>query len=185
MPYRSVYLAKSFTGKTQRSHFAIFIPEEPYDRQTVSKDFHKHPTSGTIIQVVGEPVMTGYSLEIKKNYECSTSEDLKFLVRIGHVHSKNVYKPGDTDTMEYIARDLLEQYASRIPPPPRGQNIRDPIDGIKTKRCQEWTMEFLSALVKDGILSPEAIEIAQAERDPPNHGIFGQKRQHGFSGYPC
>ncbi|KAF4997579.1 hypothetical protein FGRMN_3784 [Fusarium graminum] len=177
MPYRSVYLAKSLGGKNQRFHFAIFVPEESCNRQTLSKDFRKHQTTGTIIHVIGEPVMTGYALEIKRNHECSTSKDLRFLVHLGYIDEKNVYKPDDTDSKkEYTPRGLLEQYASRVPPPPRGQNIRDPIDGVKTKRCQEWTMEFLSALAKDGILRPEAIEIAQAERDPSTHGIFGLKR---------
>lgn len=36
-------------------------------------------------------------------------------------------------------------------------------------------MEFLALLVKEGKISKDAIDIAQSERDPPNHGIFGMQ----------
>lgn len=36
-------------------------------------------------------------------------------------------------------------------------------------------MEFLTLLTQKGLISPEAVGIAQAERDPPTHGIFGYK----------
>ncbi|KAK7745121.1 hypothetical protein SLS62_009920 [Diatrype stigma] len=39
------------------------------------------------------------------------------------------------------------------------------------RRCQEWTMEYLRRLRDLNYISPEAVELAQAERDPPTHGI--------------
>ncbi|WVO17676.1 hypothetical protein L204_105373 [Cryptococcus depauperatus] len=40
-----------------------------------------------------------------------------------------------------------------VNPPPRGQNIRALIDGVTTRRCQEWTMEFLHRLEQRGLVS--------------------------------
>ncbi|KAH6884998.1 hypothetical protein B0T10DRAFT_493094 [Thelonectria olida] len=177
MTHRSVYLAKYGGSKNQRAHFAIFVPNAQHDRKTVSQDFESRPTSGTVIHVVGEPVMAGYVLEIKRNYECSTSRDLKKLVLLGHVDASNVHNPSSADyRKENTAKGPLEQYAARVAPPPRGQNVRAPIDGVRTKRCQEWTMEFLGVLVNEGLLGPEALQIAQEERDPPTRGIFGYRQ---------
>lgn len=36
--------------------------------------------------------MTGYALEMKRNYECSTSRSLAQLVHLGHVDSAQVYQ---------------------------------------------------------------------------------------------
>jgi hypothetical protein len=47
---------------------------------------------------------------------------------------------------------------------------------VSTKRCQEWTMEYLTRLAKKKIINDDAIAIAQNHRDPPAHGIFGQSR---------
>lgn len=37
-------------------------------------------------------------------------------------------------------------------------------------------MEFLTALVNRNLIDAGAVEIAQQERDPPTHGIFGYKQ---------
>ncbi|KAK4084658.1 hypothetical protein Purlil1_10243 [Purpureocillium lilacinum] len=66
--------------------------------------------------------------------------------------------------------------ATRVPPPPKGQDLRRPIDGVKTKRCQEWTMEYVMRLVDQGLIHAEAIDIVQRHRDPPTRGIVGMKR---------
>lgn len=47
---------------------------------------------------------------------------------------------------------------------------------VTTKRCQEWTMEFLQKLVSLDLIEEGAIAIAQAQRDPATHGIFGAGR---------
>lgn len=36
-------------------------------------------------------------------------------------------------------------------------------------------MEFLKLLNEKGMISPEAVGIAQGERDSPTHGIFGYR----------
>jgi len=36
-------------------------------------------------------------------------------------------------------------------------------------------MEFLKLLTQNALIFPEAVGIAQGERDSPTHGIFGYK----------
>jgi hypothetical protein len=38
-------------------------------------------------------------------------------------------------------------------------------------------MEFLASLVEHSLIHESAIDIAQVERDPPTHGIFGYNRR--------
>ncbi|KAL1297355.1 hypothetical protein AAFC00_004896 [Neodothiora populina] len=117
--------------------------------------------------------MAGYRLEIKRNYDCSPSQDLRSLVLLGDVDVVNIHEPTSKAFVRGdIARGTLERQAATIPPPPKGQNIRAPVDGINTKRCQEWTMDFLNDLVRRNLIGAGAVEIAQRERDPPTHGIF-------------
>ncbi|WVN90131.1 uncharacterized protein L203_105366 [Cryptococcus depauperatus CBS 7841] len=175
MPCRSIYLAKHRGIASQRAHFALFIPNAADDRKDLSQDFQSTPCSGTVIHVVGEPVMLGYALEFKRNDECSDSRDLREMVFLGHVDSANLYDPPDMMVFkETCARAALEREATMVNPPPRGQNIRALIDGVTTRRCQEWTMELLHRLEQRGLISPGAASIAERHRDSPSHGIFGQ-----------
>ncbi|KAL5591350.1 hypothetical protein FOVSG1_010239 [Fusarium oxysporum f. sp. vasinfectum] len=148
MPVRSLYLAKSGGGANQRSHFALFIPNAEYDRNTVHR-----------------------------NYNTQAYADLKSLVFLGKIDDSILCDSPETETeiREITPRSIIERLAECVTPPPRGQNIRAPIDGVKTKRCQEWTMEVLAILVARGLLSPEATRIAQRERDSPSKGIVGYK----------
>lgn len=47
------------------------------------------------------------------------------------------------------------------------------VDSLQTtnRRCQEWTMEYIRHLVARDLIAAEAIQIIQAKRDPPSHGI--------------
>ncbi|KAK9438247.1 hypothetical protein VB005_09255 [Metarhizium brunneum] len=174
MAYRSVYLAKYRGSPSQRAHFAIFIPNSTNDNPDLDKDWKSKPCMGTVIHVVGEPLMKGYSLEFKRN-ECSTSPDIHELVFLGTVDSTHIHDPPSPNFVrEAHPRQALEQEIATIAPPPRGQDIRAPIDGVRTKRCQEWTMECLSRLEEQCLISSGAVDIAQSHRDAPNHGIFGQ-----------
>ncbi|CAG9955540.1 unnamed protein product [Clonostachys rosea f. rosea IK726] len=175
MSNRSMYLAKYRNTTTQRAHFAIFIPNAEYDRAGLSQDYRSSPCKGTKIHVVGEPMLAGFQLEIKHNYECDTSQDLNELVHIGHVNPDHVHIPSSSKFREGDnPHGRLESEALKVPPPPNGQNIRAPIDGVTTRRCQEWTMEYLSHLVAKGLVHSSTLSIVQGERDAPNFGIFGQ-----------
>ncbi|KAH7195347.1 hypothetical protein DER44DRAFT_536950 [Fusarium oxysporum] len=177
MPVRSLYLAKSGGGANQRSHFALFIPNAEYDRNTVSEDFRSLKAIGTRIHVVGEPLMSGFAFQVHRNYNTQAYADLKSLVFLGKIDDSTLCDSPETETeiREITPRSIIERLAECVTPPPRGQNIRAPIDGVKTKRCQEWTMEVLTILVARGLLSPEATRIAQRERDSPSKGIVGYK----------
>ena len=130
MAYRSVYLAKYRGSPSQRAHFAIFIPNSTNDNPDLDKDWKSKPCMGTVIHVVGEPLMKGYSLEFKRN-ECSTSPDIHELVFLGTVDSTHIHDPPSPNFVrEAHPREALEQEIATIAPPPRGQDIRAPIDGV-------------------------------------------------------
>ena len=137
MAYRSVYLAKSRGSAKERTHFAIFIPNAADNDKDLSQDFRSSSCKGTIIQVVGEPVMNGFVLEFKRNYDCSTSRALQGMVLLGYVDSTNLYDPPYTEFVkESRSRETLEREAASVPPPPGGQDVRAPIDGVSTRSCR-------------------------------------------------
>ncbi|SCO58415.1 uncharacterized protein FFMR_15571 [Fusarium fujikuroi] len=177
MPARSLYLAKSGGGANQRSHFALFIPNAEYDRDTISEDFRSLKAIGIRIHVVGEPLMSGFAFEVHRNYNTQAYPDLKRLVFLGKIDDSILHDYPETEfeIRENKPRSLIERIAASVPPPPKGQNICAPIDGVDTKRCQEWTMEVLNMLVEKELIPSESISIAQSERDPPTKGIFGYK----------
>lgn len=198
MAGRAIYLTVSNRTSRQRGHFAIFIPNEPAADLSIDDDLAK--TKGTIIQVVGEPVMQGYKLEFKRNCDCETAHPVQKLVPLGYVDGKDVTGLSiDIEEQGFSTdstpRSSLERVAAQIPPPPRGQDARAPINGVSackryfdvarrsdgdvlqvtTKRCQEWTMEYVERLKDQGLVSPGAPEGVSAERDPPTRSIFGHK----------
>lgn len=131
MTTRDIYLAKYRLSANQRAHFAIFVPDGSNDGKGLSRLFKSAPCKGTIINVVGEPVMSGYVLEIKRGYDCSAYHDLRELIALGPVDKSILYIPTEEHVVEGdTPRGLLEQEAEKIPPPPRGQNVRAPIDGV-------------------------------------------------------
>ncbi|KAK2591469.1 hypothetical protein QQS21_010845 [Conoideocrella luteorostrata] len=175
MSSRAVYLAKYRSAQNQRAHFAVFIPNAEHSHRDLAQDFAAAKCQGTVIHAVGEPLMAGYTVDIKRNRDCSNVPDLRGLFRLGQVETANVYEPPPGIESADTARTTIEREALSVPAPPRGQDIRAPIDGVATKRCQEWTMEFLSKLEEKGLISSGAVSIAQSHRDPPSLGIFGFK----------
>ncbi|RYC87072.1 hypothetical protein BFJ63_vAg10046 [Fusarium oxysporum f. sp. narcissi] len=139
MPLRSLYLAKSGGGANQRSHFALFIPTAEYDRDTISEDFRSLKAIGTRIHVVGEPLMSGFAFEVHRNYNTQAYSDLKQLVFLGEIDDSILHNyPERSEIRENTTRSLLERVAESVTPPPKGQNIRAPIDGVRDeseKRC--------------------------------------------------
>ncbi|KAF5700736.1 hypothetical protein FGLOB1_10616 [Fusarium globosum] len=178
MSVHSLYLAKSGGAVNQRSHFALFIPNAEYDRDTISEDFRSLKAIGTRIHVVGEPLMSGFAFEVHRNYNTQAYPDLKQLVFLGMIDDSILYNypESEQEIRENTPRSLIERVADSVNPPPKGQDIRAPIDGVNTKRCQEWTMEVLSLLATKELIASEAEKIAQQERDPPTKGIFGYRK---------
>ncbi|SPO01170.1 uncharacterized protein DNG_03917 [Cephalotrichum gorgonifer] len=123
--------------------------------------------------------MQGYKLEFKRNCDCETLHPVQKLVQFGRVDGKDVMatltdpSAGGELSTDDTPRSKLERVAAQIQPPRRGQDPWAPIDGVTTRRCQEWTTEFVQRLEDQGLIGPGALEKVQGERDPPTHGIFG------------
>lgn len=79
-------------GPNSRTHFAIFIPHANLaDKDLAVPTFKDAPCAGTIVQVVGEPLMSGFVLEFKRNFDCSTAHDPRRLALLGNVDTENIY----------------------------------------------------------------------------------------------
>lgn len=110
MACRAVYLVK-WGGPSERRHFGILIPRANHNRKNLCADYKTTPTVGTIIHVVGEPIMTGFSQEFRRNFD---------------VEESDIYDPSDEIyLMENTPRSVLETLAMRVIPPSKGQNIRE------------------------------------------------------------
>ena len=78
--------------------------------------------------------MQGYKLEFKRNCDCGASlHQAQKLVPLGYVDAKDVADvvEGGFST-DCTPRSTLERAADQILPPPRGQDVRAPIDGVST-----------------------------------------------------
>ncbi|KAK2836833.1 hypothetical protein FQN49_006681 [Arthroderma sp. PD_2] len=163
MTCRPVHLLTSRASSAQRKHFGVFIP------------FAKDPQNGTVIHVVGAP-MVGYKLEFKRNFSPSTAQPPHKSVLIGHVVA-DLVTDGETNIdstvmeLDYTPKSELEKTASQLPPPPISKNFMAPVDGVYNRRCQEWTMEFIERLVSRKYIEAEALCTAESQRDPPTHGV--------------
>ena len=136
MSQTSVYLAKFSSGPSKRSRFGIFFPNPDFDRADLSNDFRSQATVGTQIHVVGEPLMAGYMLEMKRHFDVQNDRELRALVRLGSVDSTNLHRDDSLDSMirDYVPKSAVERLADSVPPPPRGQDVRAPIDGVSDRR---------------------------------------------------
>lgn len=158
MTPRTISLITSRNAESQRSHFAIFVPAAA------------NPDQGTLIQAVGAPMM-GYILEFKRNYSFADSTERYTVVPVGAVDSANIVDSTDgIKSSDAVPRGNIEVAASEVPTPGMSENFLAPVNETTNKRCQEWTMEFVRALVGRGLLDSGAIRVVQSKRDPPSHG---------------
>jgi hypothetical protein len=93
MAKRSVYLTKCRTTASQRAHFAMFIPNVICDRHDIATSFETAPCHGGVIHVVGDPLMSEYAHEFKRNYDCITMLDIQELVFLGYVNEADILEP--------------------------------------------------------------------------------------------
>lgn len=134
MANRAIYLAVSNRSSRQRGHFAIFVPNDAAAHLTVDGGLSK--ATGTIIQVIGEPVMQGYKLEFKRNCDCETGHPVQKLVPLGYIDEKVIFTgdvPAEGISTDSVPTTALERAAAQIPPPPQGQDARAPIDGVSAR----------------------------------------------------
>jgi hypothetical protein len=148
MTPRPLYLGTSGASRAQRAHFSLFIPNAGNEGIDVAQDFRSVVCYGTVIHGVGEPVMAGYALEIKRNYDRSTDQDLRAMTLLGYVDSSILYESENSTTfIKGTPRGALERHAANVPIPPRGQNVRAPIDGVSSSRNKG--VKLLIPLVTD------------------------------------
>ncbi|KAK4496960.1 hypothetical protein PRZ48_011409 [Zasmidium cellare] len=172
MPSHPLYLLKIRPTPRQRAHFAIFVPYQQHTSHDPNEKTQE--CRGTKIHVIGTPL--AMSLQFQSNFSCHKEKDLEAAVKLGDVDEGLVVDvlPERDEVGKVVERTepsgRLEREATSIRPP-RGGNVLAPVDDTKNRRCQEWTMEYLRHLVQKGMLDATAIDIAQAERDPPDFGI--------------
>lgn len=134
MPTRRVYLATHRASSYQRVHFAIFVPNEHCNRPTLAQDYRTINPTGTIIHVVGEPLMAGYTHQFKRNFVVTDQSDLTQLLLLGSVDADHLCDADSTScVIESTARGHLEREAVSVAAPPRGQNVRAPVDGVSAE----------------------------------------------------
>jgi hypothetical protein len=110
----------------------IYYPSwySTYNHLDLPHVFRNVPCRGTVIHVVGTPI-SGYVLEFKRNYECSTSRSLQQVVLLGSVNEEHVYDPPYADfRLDSTPRSTMEREATAVPPPRGNQDVRAPVDGV-------------------------------------------------------
>jgi hypothetical protein len=118
MATRTLQLISSRNSPKQRAHFAIFVPSAA------------NPDSGTLIQVVGAP-MVGYMLEFKRNYSPTMTQEPHEIYPIGEVFADNILESTDSGCrIDNKPRDKLAFEAAKVPPPRISENFRAPVNNV-------------------------------------------------------
>ncbi|KAJ7804003.1 hypothetical protein B0H14DRAFT_1627662 [Mycena olivaceomarginata] len=161
---RTLYLSYE-CHETLRAHYSIFIPYLDDDAQV-----------GKIIQVHGNPWVSGFVFEIKTGVNTRPSEALArqgaHFLKLGQVSSLDFVDDGEAydSRNEPNPADRIECVAASIPLPYRKpEAVPEPADDAiwlgphpDFERCQEWTRRFVRALVDARILEEEAVAIVQS-----------------------
>lgn len=82
--------------------------------------------------------MAGYMLEMKRHFDVQHDRELRALVRLGSINNLNLHNDDSLDTMVrgYVPKSIVERLADSVPPPPQGQDVRAPIDGVSDRRWE-------------------------------------------------
>ncbi|KAF2225527.1 hypothetical protein BDZ85DRAFT_316700 [Elsinoe ampelina] len=167
-----LYLAKYQPTPSQRRHFGVFIPypshahHDPNDKTT--------PILGCQMHVIGNP-MSGFVHEFKRAFNpFAEGEKCEKLVLLGYINGSlcsDGHNGGGEVVRERVPRSGVEREAVGVEAPRGGQDVLERVDGVKNRRCQEWTMEFLKRLVVKGWVEGDVVEVAEGERDEPGFGV--------------
>ncbi|KAJ5232652.1 hypothetical protein N7468_005608 [Penicillium chermesinum] len=169
MPSRTISLISSRKSASQRSQFAIFVPNA------------SNADEGTLIQAAGAP-MTGYALEFKRNYCPEDGEEEFTVFPIGETDSAHIVdSPPGVKSTDRSPQGDLETAAAEISTPGVCENFLAPVTDFNNKQSQEWTMEYIRHLVSKRLIDSDAIRIVQSKRDPPSHGVGLQSMLRGGS----
>lgn len=135
MPTRTIYLTKSRTSRSQRAHFAIFVPSP------------SNPSKGTLINAVGAP-MAGYMLEFKRN-DCpeTTQQGHCEFFSIGEVDSSHIVDAAEDGvaSTDSEPRGKLEMAAARVRTPGVSENFMAPVNDVSfylsLSICLGWKLQ--------------------------------------------
>lgn len=132
-----LFLAKYRPSTRSRAHFAILVPNP----STPIIDLDLHTRQGkqflcTVINVVGTP-MSGYGLEIERNFDANGSRELTEVIPIGHVGPELVEEPATKAfKKEYVPTSGLEILASKVPPPGKSADFLAPVNDVRYYACK-------------------------------------------------
>ncbi|KAG6843750.1 hypothetical protein H0H87_000958, partial [Tephrocybe sp. NHM501043] len=173
MPIRDIYLV-SVPFHNNRPHWTIWIPVDSDEPTHLGKKIH----------AVGSPQF-GFKVEVEHRLDWGgthTGERIQFFL-LGSTDSSNVVEIDEhIKTNEINKNDKFEEVAGGIRAPgaassdvmPNGtvskiaQALQHDIPGMR--RCQEWAMEYIEALVKAGLL----------QADKANNGIAEARNLNPF-----
>lgn len=160
----SHHLSGKISSGARRAHYAIFIPTG--DAGEVGKLLH----------VTGNPA-TGYLLEFRRKYDFRGTYRKHHVEPLGQVFGRFITDtPGNGQaSSDRTAQDDLESIALTVyPPGPRA----DPFDPLvcnspidisiisnllfwQAPRSQDWIRDYVTRLVRDGIIAQSAISVVQ------------------------
>ncbi|KAJ6172312.1 hypothetical protein N7470_001379 [Penicillium chermesinum] len=128
MPSRTISLISSRKSASQRSQFAIFVPNA------------SNADEGTLIQAAGAP-MTGYALEFKRNYCPEDGEEEFTVFPIGETDSAHIVDspPGVKSTDRSPQGDLETAAAEISTPGVQQQAVSGVDDGIYSPSREQKT----------------------------------------------
>lgn len=146
MPTRTIYLTKSRTSRSQRAHFAIFVPSP----STLSK--------GTLINAVGAP-MAGYILEFKRNdVPAATQQERCEFFAIGEVDSSHIVDAAADDEVastDSAPRGELEMAAARVRTPGVSEKFMAPVNDVSFIHLYLYLSFIWGSLVGSNLLGYE------------------------------
>ncbi|KJK61349.1 hypothetical protein P875_00042401 [Aspergillus parasiticus SU-1] len=119
MAPRTIYLNSTRSSKTQRAHFAIWVPSA------------QQPTSGSLINVVGAP-MIGFAHEFKRCYEPAKSTEPYEMWPIGEVDSVHIFDwPEGGCSIRTDPKGDLEIAAAQVPAPGISRDFMAPVNDLR------------------------------------------------------
>ncbi|KAG9228964.1 hypothetical protein BJ875DRAFT_216096 [Amylocarpus encephaloides] len=114
---------------------------------------------------MGTP-MAGYMLEFKRNYSPTMTQERHETYPIREVLANNIVDSTDNErSRDSKPRDNLERAATWVPPPRISENFRAPVNNTTSRRCQEWTTDYVRLLVDNSIIAEGALDVVQDKRD--------------------
>ncbi|KAF5313883.1 hypothetical protein D9619_013027 [Psilocybe cf. subviscida] len=171
MSTRNVYLI-SVPAKDARPHWTIWIPQDSDNPLSVGKR----------IEAIGAPQF-GFKIEVEHAFDWRKvpSSNKIGLFLLGTTDASHIIEVAEpTKTTDMNKNDKFEEVASKLKAPRAASRDVMPIGTVSQvtaalqhdipgmRRCQEWTMGYIDALIKADLLPNEATTaVAEARQLNP------------------